>query len=255
MNFATLTPTVDLFEALQFIALLVALVAVVADLRDAWGNAQWAIDDGDAFMRRLGPWQFVAAVLQLVVVAVLFLMVVGLMQIPSVLQRDETPTLDVMVAVTQRVGGTLVAVCITLMVLGNRWVRRYATYHRHDADQGARLEAALAENTALTREASVRATDAYHEANTVNEKLARVGEDQRAQADRTEAVTLDTNERIRQVVRDVVDPQERPAPVAGDAPPLTVGERIEETHRIARDRLAGEGALVADDTGGGALRP
>lgn len=179
MSFASVTPTIDWFEVVQFVALLAALGAVVADVRHAWGNAQWAIDDADPFMRRLGPVQFGVATLQLAIVLLLLGMVVALMQTASPLQSDAVDGLGLLVAVVQRWGGTLVALFLLLIALANRWVRRYAADRpalATDAlEQGRRLEGALAENTALTKDAAEKATEAYHEANTVNLAIARLG--------------------------------------------------------------------------------
>ena len=187
MVIASLTSKIDWFEVVQLLALLVALVAILLDVRHAWGNANWAIDDADPFMRRLGPVQFGVATMQLAVALVLLLMVVALMQVPSALQQEGASSLDVLVAVVQRWGGTLVALFLLLIVLANRWVRRYAANRPALATdalaQGRRLEGALAENTAISTEARDRATEAFAEANTVNTKIERLGLDAQAARD------------------------------------------------------------------------
>lgn len=147
--------------------------------------------------------------------------------------------------------------------------RRKVTMETEQAatDQRARIELALAENTAMTERAAIageaaarqsdRAAGASERAeevsNNVNEKIANLGAERQEQNARIEATVEDTNKRMQQVVRDIVTPQDRVA-ADPDAPaPLTVGEQIEETHALASDALrtagrAEESAGRAEDS-------
>jgi hypothetical protein len=196
MNFAALSPTVDALEAARAVLVLVALAVVVFNLRAAWGEMDWALDDADPTMRRLGPSRYANAVFLLAVVLFLALGAFTSLFTPSPIQSSED-TLAVVDSINQRVTTITALVFVTLMGLNDAWWRYDAGRRRAGRDvaladavgMAEHLEHALAEhkaaieeataaverNIVLTADARDRASAAYEEANTVNQKIERLG--------------------------------------------------------------------------------
>lgn len=193
MEFGSLTPTIDVFEvALAVLLVLLGLPAAVYNVREAWGEKEWALDDPDPSMRRLGVSRFDNARLLLLAVALITLGTVSALMVPSVLALANPSGVDfqdVLNAVLQRVVYIGVVLCLTYKCVNDAVWRRDIDRRRKAGERrtdpvvdaaaavslGARLEEALAANTAITTDARDRATEAYEEANTVNQKIERLG--------------------------------------------------------------------------------
>lgn len=129
MNFASVSPTVDALEAVRVALVLVALAVAVLNLRAAWGEMDWALDDADPTMRRLGPSRYANAVFLVGVVLFLSLGAFTSLLTPSPIQSSED-TLPVVDAINQRVTTIGALVFVTLMGLNDAWWRRDAARRR-----------------------------------------------------------------------------------------------------------------------------
>lgn len=192
MTFAALTPTIDLFEAILLVILVVvAIPAGTYNVRESWKEKEWAIDDPDPSMRRLGINRYDNARLLFLALLLVLLGNISALTVPSALQWDsgivDRDFSDVFNAVVQRLIYIGVTLCITYKAVNDAVWRRDTDRRRRQPRTdpkkdavaavalGDRLEAAVAQNTALTTEARDRATEAYAEANTVNQKIERLG--------------------------------------------------------------------------------
>jgi hypothetical protein len=192
VEFGSLTPTVDVFEAvLAVLLVLLGLPTAVYNVREAWAEKEWAIDDPDPAIRRLGLNRFDNARLLLLAMALIALGTLSALLVPSALQLagGGTPDFqDVLNAVLQRVVYIGVVLCVAYKAINDAVWRRDVDRRRRQRPRtdptkdaatavalGERLEASLAANTALTAEARDRATEAYAEANTVNLKIEKLG--------------------------------------------------------------------------------
>lgn len=129
MDFTALTPTADAFEAVRLVLALVALAVAVFNLREAWGEMDWALDDPDPTMRRLGPSRYANAMFLLVAVLFLLLAAVTSLLVPSPLHAQQEDALGVVVdGINQRVCTVAALVFLTLIGVNDAW-------WRHDADR------------------------------------------------------------------------------------------------------------------------
>lgn len=137
MDFGALTPTVDVFEVLIVVALLVGVPAAFYNAREAWGEKEWAIDDPDPAMRRLGEnrWDNARSLfLAMLTVAVLAL---SSLLVPSATQMAVPGTLDfqdMLNGVLQRVGLVFVVVFLTHKCVNDAVWRRYVDRRRRERD-------------------------------------------------------------------------------------------------------------------------
>lgn len=192
MEFGSLTTTVDVFElALAVVLVILALPASAYNVREAWGEKEWAIDDPDPAIRRLGLNRYDNARLLFLAVVLIGLGDLSSLLVPSPLQLANPATVDfqdVLNAVLQRIVYIGVVLCITYKAINDAVWRRDVDRRRKQKPRtdptanaaravalGERIEASLAENTALTTDARDRAAAAYEEANTVNLKIERLG--------------------------------------------------------------------------------
>ena len=206
-----LTETVDVLEVLILVLFLGATGLAAFNATDAWKNELVAIDRGDPDVALLGLEDLARAWIKL-----LFLAVPGavttvlLMTIPSPMGVTN-PTPQALVAgLGLRTGLLLMAVALVGVTglsawlrgrVAGRWERdRLARADRLVAETaaavslGRRLEesvaavgAAVEANRAATAEAGAKASAAYEVANTVNEKIAALGERQVALTERQDA--------------------------------------------------------------------
>jgi hypothetical protein len=173
VEFGSLTSTVDIFEAvLGLLLLLLALPATIYNVREAWGEKERALDDPKPSMRRLGLNRYDNARLLLLTVVLIALGTLSALLVPSAVQIADPLRVsfrDVLNAVVQRVVfiGVVLAItyqCVNDAVWRQDVDRRWREGERYadpvvDAAAavalGGRLEAGLAANTALTEEAAV----------------------------------------------------------------------------------------------------
>lgn len=223
LSFASVTPTIDVFEiVLALLAVLVALPMTAYNLRAGWGEMQWAIDDPDPTMRRLGAQRFFNGLLLFLIVLAITLATFSGFMVPSSIQNMESIT-DVVNALVQRTVFIAVVVCIVLKSLSDAWWRQDADGRRterketladaakvakHLEDALHQHQIALEHNIALTEDARDRASKAYEVANTVNEKLAGIG--LRVEAGQMEATEQAARERAAPA-------PEMPSPAPKDA--------------------------------------
>lgn len=192
MEFGAITPTVDVFElVLALVLVLLALPTSIYNVREAWGEKEWALDDPDPAIRRLGINRFDNARLLLLAVVFVALGTLSALLVPSALQLAAPATADfqdMLNAVLQRVVYIVVVLCLTYKCVNDAVWRRDVDRRRRQRPRadptkdaaaavalGERLEVSLAANTAISTEARDRATEAYAEANTVNQKIERLG--------------------------------------------------------------------------------
>ncbi len=195
-SFGGLTPTVDIFEVFIVLTLVVGVPMSIYNVREAWAEKEWAVDDPDPAIRRLGfnRWEN-AQNLMLAMFTIAFMTLSALL-VPSAIQVAN-PNLvdfqDVMNAFIQRIGLVFIVLFLTRKCINDAiWRRDVDRRRRAGAGMGsvaiapaaavasaaARLEKAVAENTAITADARDRAAEAFKEANAVNLKIARLGQAQ-----------------------------------------------------------------------------
>jgi hypothetical protein len=197
MNPSNLMETVDALEAVRLVVILAAVVLLAVNLRLGWDEADWAIDDQDPTVRRLGPSRLANAALMLLAILFLILDAFSSLSVHSPIQTRESTEL-VVDALNQRIATVGAVACLVLMGLNDAWWRRDAGRRRgserlSQSDRlvrdtaaavglGHRLEEAVAEvqkaveaNQAATAEAKAQATAAFEVANTINEKLVAEG--------------------------------------------------------------------------------
>lgn len=128
MEFGSLSPTVDVFElVLAVLLVLVGLPAVVYNLRESWAEKEWALDDPDPAIRRLGINRYDNARLLFLAVVLIALGTLSSLLVPSVLQLSGAPVLDiqdVLNSVLQRVVFIGVVLCITYKAVNDAVWRR-----------------------------------------------------------------------------------------------------------------------------------
>lgn len=128
MEFGSITPTVDVFElVLAVLLVLVGLPAVVYNVREAWAEKEWALDDPDPAIRRLGINRYDNARLLFLAVVLIALGNLSSLLVPSVLQLSSVPSVDfqdVLNAVLQRVVFIGVVLCITYKAVNDAIWRR-----------------------------------------------------------------------------------------------------------------------------------
>lgn len=148
MEFGSITPTVDIFEALLTLLLVfVGLPAAVYNVRESWGEKEWAIDDPDPSMRRLGLNRFDNARLLLLAVVLIALGTASGLLVPSAIQLQAAAALDfqdVLNAVAQRVVYIGVVLCLTYKCVNDAiWRRDVDRRRRRATAEAAALAAAL----------------------------------------------------------------------------------------------------------------
>ena len=138
MEFGTIPwlPTVDIFElVLALILVLFALPAGIYNVREAWNEKEWAIDDLDPAMRRLGVYRYDNARLLLLSIILIAAGNFSALLVPSVLQLAATPTVDfqdILNAVLQRIVYILVVLCLTYKAVNDAVWRWYADGRRQE---------------------------------------------------------------------------------------------------------------------------
>lgn len=210
-----LTETVDALEVLILALFLGATALAAYNAADAWRNELVAIERADPDVALLGLEDLARAWIKLLLGALPGVVVTGLlMTIPSPM-GVANPTAPALVAgLGLRVGLLLMAVAMFGVTGLSAWLRRRVAA-RWERDRVARADRLVAEtlaavnlghrleeavagvraaveaNRAVTAEARDRADAAYSEANTVNLKIAALGQRQvdlveRQAADRVE---------------------------------------------------------------------
>jgi hypothetical protein len=205
------TATVDVLEVLILVLFLGATGLAAFNATDAWKNELVALDRGDPDVALLGLEDLARAWIKLLFLAVPGVVTtVLLMTIPSPM-GVANPTPEALVAgLGLRVGLLLMAVALVGVTGLSAWLRRRVS-GRWERDRlaradrlvaetaaavalGRRLEAsvaavgdAVAANREATEEAAAKAAAAYEAANTVNEKIAGLGERQVALTERQDA--------------------------------------------------------------------
>ena len=101
MSYAALTGTIDAFEAVLALLLLVAWWFAARNVREGWTEKEWALDDPSPVMRRLGAVRYDNARLLSVVVFCVTVVDLLLMLTPSAIQTMEGAT-EVLVSVGSR---------------------------------------------------------------------------------------------------------------------------------------------------------
>jgi hypothetical protein len=197
-----LTATVDVMEVVILVLFAGATGLAAFNAADAWKNELVALDRGDPDVALLGLEDLARAWIKL-----LFLAVPGavttllLMTIPSPMGVPDPTPAALVAGLGLRVGLLLMAVALFAVTGLSAWLRRRVA-GRWERDRvaradrlvaetaaavalGRRLEAsvaavgaAVAENRAATEAAGSKAEAAYEVANTVNEKIAALGERQ-----------------------------------------------------------------------------
>lgn len=128
MEFGSLTPTVDIFELVLAVVLVaLAFPAALYNVREAWGEKEWAIDDPDPAMRRLGINRYDNARLLLLAVCFIALGDLSALLVPSALQLATPATVDfqdLLNAVLQRIVYIGVVLCITYKAVNDAVWRR-----------------------------------------------------------------------------------------------------------------------------------
>lgn len=133
MNYASVTPTVDAFEAGLLLLLAVAWWFAARNVREGWTEKEWALDDPSPVMRRLGAVRYDNARLLAVVVFCVTVIDLLLLLTPSAIQSQEGTT-EVLVAVGTRAALIVATLSIVHKIWNDSWWRRYS-----DANSGRPL--------------------------------------------------------------------------------------------------------------------
>jgi hypothetical protein len=243
-SFGGLTPTIDIFEVFIVIALAVGIPMSIYNVREAWAEKEWAVDDPDPAIRRLGFNRWENAQNLMMAMFVITFMTISSLMVPSAIQSANPNVVDfqdVMNAFIQRIGVVMVVLFLTRKCINDAIWRRDVDRRRKAgtgmvsvalasidavasdvikaANLGTRLESALAENTAITEDARDRAKEAYAEANTLNQKIATLSQAQvdlseqrdvdvealKTTASEIKETTDDTGRRVERLVPDPKD--------------------------------------------------
>ena len=218
-----ISPYVVIWSVLAILGLALTIPMLVAALRD---NANVRHSDDVTAEQRIANRAALRNAVGRVIINVAFL-VVGVVTAanetdPPVPHFSAVFALDLIVALL---------VLDILSVID--WTQRHQIIHAGDTKREAlarvaaiaaqshqEMMAAIQENTAITRMADKHATDAYHEANTVNQKIADANQNvarlvkvhseqgavHTAQLDTMSKTETDTNERVQDVQRKI-EPQ------------------------------------------------
>lgn len=128
MNYAALSPTIDAFEAVLALLLLVAWWFAARNVREGWTEKEWALDDPSPVMRRLGAVRYDNARLLAVVVFCVTAVDLLIMLTPSAIQTQEGTT-EVLVAVGSRSALIVATLAIIHKIWNDSWWRRYSDAH------------------------------------------------------------------------------------------------------------------------------
>jgi hypothetical protein len=128
MNYAALTGTVDAFEAVLFLLLLIAWGFAARNVREGWTEKEWALDDPSPVMRRLGAVRYDNARLLTVVVFCVTVVDLLIMLTPSAIQTQEGTT-EVLVSVGSRAALIVATLALIHKVWNDSWWRRYSDAH------------------------------------------------------------------------------------------------------------------------------
>ena len=125
MSYAALTGTIDAFEAVLALLLLVAWWFAARNVREGWTEKEWALDDPSPVMRRLGAVRYDNARLLSVVVFCVTVVDLLLMLTPSAIQTMEGAT-EVLVSVGSRSALIVATLAIIHKIWNDSWWRRYS---------------------------------------------------------------------------------------------------------------------------------
>lgn len=149
MEFGTLPflPTVDVFEVLIVVALLVAIPYDLYNTREAWLEKERFLDDADPTLRRLGECRWENTQLRLTALVTIAIVTLSAVLVPSPLQMAAPLTLDfqdILNSFLQRIGLLLVVLYLTRKAVNDAIWRRYADRQWQERVERARAAAALA---------------------------------------------------------------------------------------------------------------
>lgn len=128
VNYAALTPTIDIFELILSIVVLIAWYFVYRDTSEGWAEKETALDNPDPVVRRLGTTRYDNARARAFII-VLFTMATGLLLIvPSAIQAQESIT-EVFSAMGVRVAFIGATLAIIFKIWNDSWWRHYSDGH------------------------------------------------------------------------------------------------------------------------------
>lgn len=130
----SISPTVDVFEALILVAFLAAAALSLYNVGDAWGNELVAIEAADPDVALLGLEDFLRSCLKLVLMALPGVIVVAsMMTVPSPIQAGDATPQELVTAITLRVMLLLFAAGLLANAGLSGWLRHRMARRRRDA--------------------------------------------------------------------------------------------------------------------------
>lgn len=130
----SISPTVDVFEALILVAFLAAAALSLYNAGDAWANELAAIDAADPDVALLGLEDFLRACTKLTLMALPGVVVAAsLMTVPSPIQAGDATPQELVTAITLRVMLLLFAGGLLANAALSGWLRRRMARRRREA--------------------------------------------------------------------------------------------------------------------------
>ena len=153
MRFATITDTIDWFEAVLVLGCVVAILVAGTCVRSGWREFRWGQRDNRLYMRDLGVVQIVVAVFLMSIALVVTQNALFQLSVPSAINEQES-IIDTMVATDTRLTYLWIVFSVIVICMALTWWRNESMRQRREMVR-AHAPAVAAAATEAARAAEV----------------------------------------------------------------------------------------------------